>query len=103
MRLLRLQGSETVAFEAIPSRDAAPDVTAELAALGRAVGALPANERIAWSLRHVEGATLPEVAAACRCSLATAKRRIAAADLRVRAVVRLADKVLPLRAREEER
>jgi len=103
MRLLGLQGDETVAFEAIASRDATPDVISALAALGRAVGTLPPNERIAWSLRYVEGATLPAVAAACGCSLATAKRRIAAGDARVRAVVRLADEVAPLRSRVEER
>jgi RNA polymerase sigma-70 factor (ECF subfamily) len=40
---------------------------------------LPTAERIAWSLRTIEGLTLPAVAAACGCSLATAKRRIAAA------------------------
>lgn len=102
MRLLGLQGDVVVAFDAIASRDAPPDVTSELAALGRAVGALPPNDRIAWSLRHIEGATLPEVAAACACSLATAKRRIAAADARVRAAVHLAEAVVALPGREEE-
>ncbi len=100
MRLLGLQGADVVAFDAIASRDAPPDVTSELASLGRAVGALPPNDRVAWSLRHIEGATLPEVAAACGCSLATAKRRVAAADARVRAAVHLADEVVPLREEE---
>jgi len=36
-------------------------------------------------LRMVEGLELTEVASACGCSLATAKRRIAAADVAVRA------------------
>jgi RNA polymerase sigma-70 factor (ECF subfamily) len=94
MRLFGLQGEEVVAFDAIASRDAPPDVVSELAALGRAVGALPTSQRLAWSLRHIEGATLPEVAAACGCSLATAKRRVAAADQCIRAVVRLADPVV---------
>jgi RNA polymerase sigma-70 factor (ECF subfamily) len=101
MRLLGLQGEEVVAFDAIASRDASPDVVSELAALGRAVGALPPDQRVAWSLRHIEGATLPEVAAACDCSLATAKRRIAAADDSIRAVVRLADAVVLLPERPD--
>jgi RNA polymerase sigma-70 factor (ECF subfamily) len=41
--------------------------------------------RIAWTLRMVEGLELAEVASACGCSLATAKRRIAAAEVVVRA------------------
>jgi RNA polymerase sigma-70 factor (ECF subfamily) len=41
---------------------------------------LPVNERLAWSLRHIEGEQLESVAVLCGCSLATAKRRIAAAQ-----------------------
>ncbi len=41
---------------------------------------LPTPERIAWVLRRVHGAQLAAVAEMCECSLATAKRRIAAAD-----------------------
>jgi RNA polymerase sigma-70 factor, ECF subfamily len=40
---------------------------------------LPTNQRIAWSLRYLEGQSLEAVAATCGCSLATAKRWIAAA------------------------
>jgi RNA polymerase sigma-70 factor, ECF subfamily len=52
---------------------------AMIADLYRMLDALPAAERIAWSLRHLEGEPLERVAALCDCSLATAKRRIAAA------------------------
>lgn len=41
---------------------------------------LSTAERIAWVLRRVHGAQLDAVASMCECSLATAKRRIAAAD-----------------------
>lgn len=41
---------------------------------------LPVDEKIAWMLRHAEGEPLESVAAICGCSLATAKRRIAAAQ-----------------------
>ncbi len=40
---------------------------------------LPVDHRLAWSLRHLEGEPLENVALLCSCSLATAKRRIAAA------------------------
>jgi RNA polymerase sigma-70 factor (ECF subfamily) len=36
--------------------------------------------RLAWTLRRVEGLELAEVASLAHCSLATAKRRIAAGD-----------------------
>lgn len=40
---------------------------------------LPVDCRLAWSLRVLEGAKISEVAHACGCSEATAKRRIHAA------------------------
>lgn len=64
-----------------------PEVVSELARLDAALARLPAQPRIAWMLRYVEGMRLAEVASACGCSLATAKRRIARADARVRAHV----------------
>jgi RNA polymerase sigma-70 factor (ECF subfamily) len=48
---------------------------------------LSANQRLAWTLRHIEGETLPEVARMCECSLATAKRWIHKANARVQAEV----------------
>ncbi len=62
---------------------ASPEMRAELMALDDVLRALPAPERIAWVLRHVEGYLLEEIAAACRCSLATAKARIARAQRRI--------------------
>ena len=52
-------------------------------ALDRAYGILDtmtADERIAFALRFVEGMELTEVAAACKVSLATIKRRLARAE-----------------------
>jgi RNA polymerase sigma-70 factor (ECF subfamily) len=66
---------------------ATPDVKAELRALLEALDAAPAKDRVAWMLRYVEGYSLPEVAEACDCSLATVKRRIAAAHALVTAKV----------------
>ncbi len=64
----------------LPYRGLSPDERAMLHALYAALGRLPVDERLAWTLRHVEGATLEEVALDCGCSLATAKRRIARAS-----------------------
>jgi RNA polymerase sigma-70 factor, ECF subfamily len=45
-----------------------------------ALDRLPAGPRSAWILRHLLEEPLEKVAELCGCSLATAKRRIAAAD-----------------------
>jgi RNA polymerase sigma-70 factor (ECF subfamily) len=60
-----------------------PDVRADLSRLDELLARLPSKDRAAWILRHVEGYELADVAAACGCSLATAKRRIAAAHERI--------------------
>jgi RNA polymerase sigma-70 factor (ECF subfamily) len=49
-----------------------------------ALDLLGADERIAYTLRIVDQAPLGEVADACGCSLATAKRRVAAAVTKLR-------------------
>jgi RNA polymerase sigma-70 factor (ECF subfamily) len=63
---------------------ATPEHRALLLSVYRALDRLPTRERIAWSLRRVEGERLETVAELCGCSLATVKRRIAAADERIR-------------------
>jgi RNA polymerase sigma-70 factor (ECF subfamily) len=65
-----------------------PEMRAELARLDRLLCELPDQERVAWQLRHVEGYELEEVAELCRCSLSTAKRRIARADTRIASQIR---------------
>ncbi|MCB9588248.1 MAG: sigma-70 family RNA polymerase sigma factor [Polyangiaceae bacterium] len=52
----------------------------ELVAVYRILGAMHADERIAFALRFIEGMELKEVAAACDVSLATIKRRLARAE-----------------------
>ena len=46
----------------------------------RVLDRLPVDDRIAWTLRNVEGEPLDRVASICGCSLATVKRRIARAQ-----------------------
>jgi RNA polymerase sigma-70 factor, ECF subfamily len=82
-RLLRFLGLDQPAdatLEALASPTMRPDDRAELALIDQVLRRMRADLRIAWMLRRVEGLALPDVASACTCSLATAKRRIAAAD-----------------------
>jgi len=88
MRVLGLdRGADDATLCALAAPGTNPDQRAELALVDRALSNVAANVRIAWMLRQVEGLELAEVASACGCSLATAKRRIAAADSAVRAHV----------------
>jgi len=85
MRVLGLdRGADDATLAALASPGSNPDQRAELALIDRAMRGMNANVRIAWMLRMVEGLELAEVASACGCSLATVKRRIAAADSVVR-------------------
>ena len=83
-RLLRFLGLDQSADDATLAALASPalraDDRADLALVDRLLGRMPANLRIAWMLRRVEGLPLAEVASACACSLATAKRRVASVD-----------------------
>lgn len=84
LRMRRVRGffgfDDVPGYEHIADAGASPEQRALLARVYRKLDALPADHRIAWALRHVEGERLDDVAALCGCSLATAKRRIAAAE-----------------------
>lgn len=54
-----------------------------LATVYRFLDDLSVDERVAWSLHHVDGETLDTVAEMCACSSATAKRRIARARRKI--------------------
>jgi RNA polymerase sigma-70 factor (ECF subfamily) len=60
-----------------------PEGEALLGRVYEALDTLPVDDRIAWTLRHIEGEQLAQVAEKCGCSLATAKRRIDAAHTRL--------------------
>lgn len=49
-------------------------------AVYRVLDELPVDDRLAFTLHHIEGEKLEVVARLCRCSSATAKRRIARAQ-----------------------
>jgi RNA polymerase sigma-70 factor (ECF subfamily) len=63
----------------VPAPGATPEQRALLRRLYEVLESLPTAARVAWSLRYLEGEPLDVVAAACGCSLATAKRRVSAA------------------------
>lgn len=62
-----------------------PEKRALLARVYEMLDALPVDHRLAWTLRYVEGEKLEQVAERCGCSLATVKRRIAAAQATLQA------------------
>ncbi len=66
-------------YHQVPDESANPEQRAMLTSVYRILDKLPVNQRLAWSLRMVEGERLERVAELCGCSLATVKRRIKAA------------------------
>ena len=83
---------EPVDIDAVAAKVAGPDVAAELRRAYERLDRLPAEQRLAFLLRRVEGMELEEIARAMGISLATAKRRIAAAQ---QAVEQWADRERP--------
>jgi RNA polymerase sigma-70 factor (ECF subfamily) len=77
-RLARFFGLDDGPAERLMSPGAPADTVVFVAQLYRRLDAVPAAERVAWTLRHIEDEPLETVAVLCGVSLATAKRRIAA-------------------------
>jgi RNA polymerase sigma-70 factor (ECF subfamily) len=84
LRLLRFlgldRGADDATLEALSDSSVSADERAELALVDRKLRTMKPEVRLAWTLRRVEGLELGEVATLSHCSLATAKRRIAAGD-----------------------
>jgi RNA polymerase sigma-70 factor (ECF subfamily) len=80
-KLRKLVGLENqTEYEELVDPALSPEDKVLLTRMYRALDSLPVNQRLAWSLRHIEGERLETVALMCGCSLATAKRRIVAAQ-----------------------
>ena len=80
-KLRKLVGLDVpVEYEELVDPALSPEDKLLLMRMYRALDSLPVNQRLAWSLRHIEGERLETVALLCGCSLATAKRRIVAAQ-----------------------
>lgn len=78
-------------LEELAASSTSPDVRADLAVVDGVLARLPTDQRIAWVLRYVEGHVLEEVAELTDCSLATAKRRLAAARAAMSAVIEVSE------------
>jgi RNA polymerase sigma-70 factor (ECF subfamily) len=91
LRTLGLYGGDPVEETLLPANNerSTQEQAIELEKLSSVLQGLPDVQRAAWVLRYVDGHKLEQVAALCDCSLATAKRRIAAADAIVREHVQL--------------
>jgi RNA polymerase sigma-70 factor (ECF subfamily) len=91
LRLRRIRGWLSLdpksTFEDVPAPGATAEQRLVLARVYGALDRLPPSHRIAWTLRHVEGQPLEQIAAMCGCSLATTKRWITAAHEVVQAAV----------------
>lgn len=78
--MLGLASPEPVDLDSIAAPGVDPEERVLLAQVYALLQTLPADERIAWTLRYVERHRLEGVAELAGCSLATAKRRIARAQ-----------------------
>lgn len=85
------RGDEEVSFEQLAAESVGPEERAELARISVVLRGLPADARIAWTLRRVEDWPLQEICQAVGASLATVKRRIAAADGEIRTHILASD------------
>ena len=70
----------------MPAAPHNPEASATMRAMYRVLDALPSDERMVFTLRFMSELELTEVAAACRVSLATIKRRLARAEARFQEV-----------------
>lgn len=90
-RMLRWLGigppPATVALEELALAEAGQEIRAQLERADRALAQLPERARLVWTLRAIEGDTLPEIAEACGVSLATVKRDLALAESHLRRAV----------------
>lgn len=85
-RFLRFVPDDELPEAAAPARDT--EGSEALAAVYRVLNALPADERIAFALRIIDGMELTAVATACGVSLSTIKRRLTSAQERFRELAR---------------
>ncbi|HJL19569.1 MAG TPA: RNA polymerase sigma factor [Sandaracinaceae bacterium LLY-WYZ-13_1] len=86
-RLLGFRPRPSVPLAELASQDAPQEAVVQLERVDEALRATPERARLVWTLRQVEGETLPAIAAACGISLATVKRDLTRAQDAVRAVV----------------
>jgi RNA polymerase sigma-70 factor (ECF subfamily) len=79
-RLKRLVGLDHARAVELIDPAVSPEKRALLSRVYEILDRMDVDCRLAWTLRYVEGETLEGVALRCGCSLATAKRRVSAAQ-----------------------
>jgi len=83
-RFLSLLSLDSVAERDLPfDLAASPEERAEVVRLYRRLDRMPAQERVAWLLRHVEGESLDDMVVLCGCSKSTVQRRLRSAEARL--------------------
>lgn len=87
MRRLGLHHADPIDVASLVSREAPPDVAAELRAIYALIDDLPPRVRVPLLLRRVEGHSLDEVASLVGVSLATVKRRVAQGERYLEAIL----------------
>ncbi len=80
-------GSDDYDYSTLVDTSASPEERLLLTRCYEVLETLPANQRLAWTLRHVEGEALAVVASRCECSLASAKRYVQRAQARLQEVL----------------
>jgi RNA polymerase sigma-70 factor (ECF subfamily) len=85
--VLGLFDSDPIDLDLLVAPEAGPEQRVQLAQIYESLADVSVDQRLAWVLRYVEGHKLEEVAELRGCSLATAKRWIAAAQERISADV----------------
>lgn len=78
---LSADDSNEAEVDRLTTREAPPDVRAELMGVYRTLERLSTDSHLALVLQRVEGLTLDEIAVALRVSVATVKRRLATAEV----------------------
>lgn len=76
-------GTDDYDYSCLVDTSASPEERLLLTRCYELLESLPANQRLAWTLRHVEGESLASVASRCECSLASAKRHVQRAQERL--------------------
>jgi len=81
-RLRQMLHLDDVANHVESTPPLAPEQLADVRRAYRVLERLPADERVVWILRYIEGESLDEIAQLCDCSKSTVQRRIRAAQAR---------------------
>jgi RNA polymerase sigma-70 factor (ECF subfamily) len=84
---LFLQPARTIEADLVADDGAKADLQPLVALLYSTLDRVPPRARVAWVLRHLQDEPLDTVAELCGCSIATAKRRIAGAELLLRPIL----------------